>query len=163
MANRWFFDTEFNDTGSRIDLISIGLVSEDGREYYAVSSEFDPERCLPWVKENVLPSLVGTPTKTREQISEDILALVGPNPEFWAYYADYDWVVLCQLYGPMAWLPKSWPMFCMDLKQEMTRLGIEREQLPDNPREHNALEDARWLRDAYRQFAQAHHHRPCSA
>ena len=33
------------------------------------------------------------------------------------YYADYDWVALCQLYGRMLDLPGRWPMFCRDLKQ----------------------------------------------
>lgn len=31
--------------------------------------------------------------------------------------ADYDWVVLCQLYGTMMDLPKGWPMYCRDVKQ----------------------------------------------
>ena len=35
MTNHWFFDTEFSEDGTRIVLISIGLVSESGREYYA--------------------------------------------------------------------------------------------------------------------------------
>ena len=38
---RIFYDTEFLDDGKTIDLISIGMVAEDGRELYAVSSEFD--------------------------------------------------------------------------------------------------------------------------
>ena len=39
---RYFYDTEFIDNGRIIDLISIGVVAEDGREFYAVSTEFDP-------------------------------------------------------------------------------------------------------------------------
>jgi len=38
-------------------------------------------------------------------------------PEFYGYYADYDWVVLSQLYGKMINLPKYFPMYCRDLKQ----------------------------------------------
>ena len=30
---RFWFDTEFHENGSFIDLISIGVVSEDGRQY----------------------------------------------------------------------------------------------------------------------------------
>jgi hypothetical protein len=36
-----YYDTEFLEDGSTIELISIGLVDETGREYYAVCSEID--------------------------------------------------------------------------------------------------------------------------
>ena len=41
---RFFIDTEFVEDGKTIDLISIGIVCEDGREFYAVSTEFDGGR-----------------------------------------------------------------------------------------------------------------------
>jgi len=41
--------------------------------------------------------------------------------EFYAYYADYDWVVFCQLFGTMNDLPKGFPVYCIDLKQELDR------------------------------------------
>lgn len=34
---RYFFDTEFYEDGKTIDLVSIGIVAEDGRELYAVN------------------------------------------------------------------------------------------------------------------------------
>jgi hypothetical protein len=54
---RYFYDTEFIEDGRTIELISIGVAAEDGREYYAVSTEFDPERAGSWVRANVLPKL----------------------------------------------------------------------------------------------------------
>ena len=33
------YDTEFLDDGNTIELISIGIVCEDGREYYAVNAD----------------------------------------------------------------------------------------------------------------------------
>jgi hypothetical protein len=36
-----YYDAEFRENGSMIELISIGLVDETGREYYAVRSEID--------------------------------------------------------------------------------------------------------------------------
>jgi len=147
---RWFLDTEFDENGKTIELISIALVSEDGREYYAESSEFDPNACNDWVKANVLPQLTG-PRKTRAQIAEDIRHLLlngdGRKPEVWAYFADYDWVALCQLFGRMVDLPNGFPMFCLDLKQSMHLNAIGKEQLPKQTAgEHNALADARWNR-----------------
>ncbi|NRQ36009.1 hypothetical protein HII36_29870 [Nonomuraea sp. NN258] len=54
-----WYDTEFVDTGTSIELISIGLVAEDGREYYAVNSD-TPRGMLgrnDWLLRNVVPSL----------------------------------------------------------------------------------------------------------
>ena len=64
---KYFIDTEFIEGfhkplfGKRrhfIDLISIGIVCEDGREYYAISNEFNPKKADKWVLENVLYPMV---------------------------------------------------------------------------------------------------------
>lgn len=54
---RYFYDTEFIEDGATITLVSIGIVAEDGREYYAVSTDFDGARANHWVRENVLAKL----------------------------------------------------------------------------------------------------------
>jgi hypothetical protein len=150
---RYFLDTEFYEDGKTIDLISIGIVAEDGREYYAVSREAHLDRVSGWVRENVLPSLppqTDAAWKTRDQITTDLRSflLVDGKPEVWGYYADYDWVVLCQLFGTMMQLPEGFPRFCMDLKQLSVELGS-----PQHPKQekglHNALWDARWNRELY--------------
>jgi 3'-5' exoribonuclease-like protein len=60
------YDLEFLEDGRVIDLISIGLVTEDGREYYAVNSDIDsyPDEELhkriskhDWLMQNVVPHL----------------------------------------------------------------------------------------------------------
>jgi hypothetical protein len=148
---RYFFDTEFDEDGRTIELISIGIVAEDGREFYRVSNEFDPLHCNPWVQDNVLPLL--PPQEERRSklmIRQRLLEFVDadPKPEFWAYYADYDWVVMCQLFGRMIDLPKRWPMFCLDLKQLQHSLGNP--NLPaQQSAEHHALADARWNQQVY--------------
>ncbi|SRR6266567_475042 len=58
---RYFMDTEFIDDGKMIDLVSIGIVCEDGREYYAQSVEFDHRKASEWVKDNVLKHLLMCP------------------------------------------------------------------------------------------------------
>lgn len=157
MATQWFLDTEFDENGRTIDLISIALVSTDS-EYYAVASDgWDSAKCNLWVRENVLPKLPPreAPTwRSRAQIAGDITKLFfGDRPVVWGYFADYDWVVFCQLFGRMIDLPKGFPMYCRDLKQEMERLGIKREDLPASLQhqadEHNALADARWNRSLH--------------
>jgi len=153
---RYFLDTEFNEDGHAIELISIAVVAEDGREFYAVSADFEPKKCNPWVVDNVLPKLPDRWTwRTRAAIREDLLAFVdagGSKPEFWAYYADYDWVALCQLFGRMIDLPKGWPMWCRDLKQLMQERHVEKDApgMPPQENLHDALADARWVRDAWK-------------
>lgn len=146
-----WFDTEFIEDGKTIELISIGMVSEDGREYYAESADCDHSRASDWVRENVLAHLTGE-TKTRAEIAQDIIAFAGESPEVWAYYADYDWVVLCQLFGRMIDLPKGWPMYCRDLKQEADRLSRRLPKQDDT--EHHALADARWTKLAWESLAE---------
>lgn len=144
---RIFFDTEFIEDGRTIDLISIGLVREDGTTYYAESSECDFSKASPWVFSHVLPNLSGNSAR-RKHIAARLVDFCGKSPEFWAYYADYDWVVLCQLYGTMMQLPKGWPMYCRDIKQLCDSLGNPK--LPEQGKgEHHALTDAKWAKDAY--------------
>ena len=54
-----WYDTEFLEDGKTIELISIGMVAEDGREYYAVNSDapWDRIKANDWLVRNVLPSL----------------------------------------------------------------------------------------------------------
>jgi len=173
-ARRYWFDTEFLEDGRTIDLISIGIVAEDGRQYYAVSRDINLVKLFdhPWVAEHVAPQLpwkvlergktlswitadhdVSTGVwKHRDEIVRDIKTFCDPEiygkPEFWAYYADYDWVVLCQLFGTMMDLPKGWPMYCRDIKQWADMLGNP--TLPEQGEgEHHALADARWNQQAW--------------
>ena len=53
----YYLDTEFYEDGRTIDLISIALVTTDGRELYAVSRDAELHRVSDWVRENVLPHL----------------------------------------------------------------------------------------------------------
>ena len=167
---KFFFDTEFIEDGKTIDLVSIGIVAEDGREYYAISKEFNASNADDWVKANVLAHLPKVEAvissmpegirgihakniyppeyKTRSQIRNDVLTFAGQdNPEFWAYYADYDWVVLCQLFGRMVDLPDGWPYYCRDLKQLID--SIDKTELPECKDKHHALADARWVKQVY--------------
>ena len=56
---KYAYDTEFIEDGRTIDLISIGIVCEDGREYYAVNSDMPVDRINnhDWLMDNVWPSL----------------------------------------------------------------------------------------------------------
>lgn len=147
---KFWFDTEFIEDGKTIDLISIGVVAEDGRELYAELKECDLSRASPWVQENVLPHLTGQKFR-RSIVAKAVYDFMGEKPEIWAYYADYDWVALCQLFGTMMDLPKGWPMFCLDLKQ----LAGDTPLIEQTSTEHHALADAKWTRDAWYALSKA--------
>jgi 3' exoribonuclease, RNase T-like len=176
---RYFVDAEFIEDGKTIDLISIGIVSEDGREYYAINYDCDRTKANDWVKKNVLaflppeplPQLYGNRKafeesetykqgwRNRGLIAIEILEFVrwnkkkpyfaeGEKPEFWGYYASYDWVVLCRLWGKMIDLPKGFPMYINDIKQLCNQLGDP--ELPEQGKgEHHALNDAKWNKRAW--------------
>ena len=156
----YFLDTEFYEDGKTIDLISIGLVDANGREFYACNLDAQLHRVHDandtWMRDNVLAQLPLYSDKawmSRRQICLKLESYIRSEPgddiipEFWGYYADYDWVVLCQLFGCMVDLPKGWPMYCNDLKQLCVSVGNPK--LPKQIDEHHALTDARWIRDMY--------------
>lgn len=170
---KYWYDTEFIEDGKTIDLISIGIVAEDGREYYAISTAFNPKKASDWVKENVLRHLPprnpnpyevsprireeARHWKNRADIALELLDFCKPDiygkPEFWGYYSAYDHVALCQLWGTMMGLPKGWPMYTRDIKQWCDQLGNP--ELPkQNKGEHHALADARWNRQAWEFLSQ---------
>ena len=182
--NKTFLGINVGETKPTIDLISIGIVAEDGREYYAISKDFNlkeawnrfdlkinkkypmgPEYLKEyWLRDNILKpiyqeildknysfnhhepftyknleSVIRNYGKSNKQIAEDIKEFCsnivrsqnghkasswnnGNNyrtkePIFYAYYADYDWVAFCWLFGKMMNLPNGFPMYCRDLKQ----------------------------------------------
>lgn len=186
---KYFIDTEFLEgkqskligkTKPTIDLISIGIVAEDGREYYAISKEFNVKeawnrfqweehksihkvdedkklnRKVYWLRDNILKPIfnewnkygyhsftyknmkycIKSIGKTNKQIANEIKHFVANRPieankeqwildydtkdvQFYGYYADYDWVVFCWLFGKMIDLPNGFPMYCIDLKQTL--------------------------------------------
>jgi hypothetical protein len=145
---RFFYDCEFIEDGVTIELISIGVVDEQGREYYAVSTEFDPERAGHWVRSHVLPKLPppSDPAwRSRAVIRKSLLAFLtasGDGVELWAWLAAYDHVALAQLWGPMPALPRALPRFTRDLRQRWEDAG--KPVLPAPPSDaHDALADAR--------------------
>lgn len=260
---KYFFDTEFIEgpqkqkvlgitigiTKPTIDMISIGIVSENGRKLYEISKDFnidhawdkwqwntDPDtldviRRIYWIRENVLKPIFDqmiTMEKVECQkmleragiicivpnyefnkktfkklinkhgISNDLMAkkvisfcneksdslgyltkvVTGKNSsiEFYAYYADYDWVVFCWLFGTMMDLPKGFPMYCIDLKQmydeaqrrwnklsnlkniayckknRLFSVEVRLKDLSNYPKqenEHSAIDDAEWNKKLY--------------
>lgn len=172
---RYWYDTEFLDNGTTIALISIGIVAEDGREYYAVNEDAPWPQVgqHQWLCEHVVPylPLVDAPrhapegvhflldltsdnVKPHQEIAQEVerFLLAGENePELWAYYGGYDYVVLNQLWGPMVNHPQGLPMYLNDIMQTVRELGVDPAELPrQQGGQHHALADARHNRTMWR-------------
>lgn len=195
---RYYLDTEFIDTGNTIDLISIGLVCEDGRELSMQSCEFDESKATPWIQVNVFPHLdiscsrftidsrfavrdmrnnharqngqclFAYPDKgiigayaecswrTREQMANEIKEFCKDDfPELWGWCCSYDYVILCQVFGGMLFLPSRFPHYIYDIQQILDKHGIPDEDLPKQEGiAHNALSDAKYVKTLYEWLAQ---------
>ena len=173
---RYWYDTEFLEDGRTIELISIGIVAEDGREYYAVNynAPWDRIEQNAWLVANVVPSLppiapayhdsTDLPTdrlgvnldhstvKARSFIAREVrrfLTQYGGTVELWGYYSSYDHVVLAQLFGRMIDLPPGIPMWTNDVQQVAAAALLDNRLPQQTGTAHNALDDARWTRDAW--------------
>ena len=108
------------------------------------------------------------------QINDKMLKRAGLD--YWEhldvhYYADYDDVALCWLFGKMLNLPRGFPMYTKDLKQmydekeiyylndnpsstgisqHIKVMGIKSlSNYPTQENEHNSLADAKWNKELY--------------
>lgn len=164
---KYFLDTEFIEYPGHIELISIGIVGDNGTELYCVNQDADLSKASDWVIKNVLDKMPEynkeTNTLTNHTanckplylIKDEILGYTYQKNkdkinkcDFYGYYSAYDWVVFCWIFGTMKDLPKGYPMYCIDLKQMMDEKGLSKEwkrkHHPDPEGEHNALIDAKW-------------------
>ena len=131
-----WLDTEFN--GWEGELVSMGITSQDGKEFYEVLECSNP---VAWVKENVVPLLLkdsiskGLFTKKLEQyLSQwDSVEVIA------------DWPRDLELFYSSLLVGNGWMISVP--KQLSTKLvrGLDTQSsLP-----HNAIEDARALKAAY--------------
>ena len=197
---KYFIDTEFKEKPNTIDLISLGIVDENGKEFYVLNKDVNLKEIWKddWLKENVLlpiyiehvhgdmrnrcqftyrtmKMIFKKAGKAKNEMRVAILQflidmdyrflsvdetkhyLEQKNIEFYGYYADYDWVVFCWIFGRMIDLPKGMPMYCKDLKQIMDELNLDkdwkRKNCPDPKGEHSALVDAKWNLQLYNSMA----------
>ncbi len=172
--NKIFFDTEFTGLHQSTTLISIGLISECGKTFYAEFNDYDFNQVDDWIKENVINKLQYNGIfqkldETKESISyksttENIreklttwLAQFG-EVEFWSDCLSYDWVLFNQIFGHAFNIPKNVYYIPFDICTLFKLKGVD----PDISREkygcgehysempkHNALWDARVIKMCY--------------
>lgn len=134
-----FFDTEFTGLHKDTTLISIGLISEDRRCFYAELTDY--KRTLPdadnwnWIEENVIANLYKSKSENdRKYIpnyhigNKDDIALALGNwfkqfdqVELVSDVCYYDMVLLIDLFGTAFDLPDNVSASCYDINQDIAR------------------------------------------
>ncbi len=136
-----FFDTEFTDFVD-MDLISIGIVTQHLRDFYAENSEYNKAWCNDFVKAEVLTKLQGGEcTMPYDQLKEKLQIWISDLLEDYAsvlFVYDYsgDWLLLSELLidYPQKDRVKG--------QQDNLDAGIELFFMLDRSNEHHALHDA---------------------
>ncbi len=157
-----FVDTEFSDLNPyKGEILSIGLVKLNGKSLY-LELEYNGE-VSDWVKKNTLPTLTKRKL-SREEAKKKIKKFVGNKKPFMISYVDnFDSIYLYKLFNikefPFHWIP-------IDFASIMFGAGINPENYHDNKmkfirqlginpkkyKQHNALDDAKLLREVYLKF-----------
>lgn len=166
---RVFLDTEFTKL-TYPDLISLALVSEDGREFYAERTDYNSSSCSDFVRETVLPLLGRVPGAacTNKELTDRVRAWFTALPEPATIIFDYetDWHLLAVaiLGRPQKNPPDNFATPLYLDSSAMTHPVFEQAShlsySPDWP-PHHALADARALMAGHRAWYQSMMSKPC--
>lgn len=175
-ATKVFFDTEFTGLHQNTTLISIGLIAEDGRTFYAELDDYDKSQVNNWILENVINNLIIHPDRKNyyrvtdnEEIHLGNSAHIADKLQEWLYklgeveiWSDclhYDWMLFINLWGNAFSIPSNVYYIPFDICTLMKIKGVD----PDINREeytgmtghkHNALHDARVIKACYDKLMQ---------
>lgn len=135
-----FFDTEFTGLHQYTTLISIGLVAENGRTFYAEMYDYDETQIDEWLETNVIAKLRMTNGEILDRevhpnylSQSENVELIGINTqelkialsrwfasfqesiEMWSDCLAYDWVLLNHVFGHAFYLPPNVSYIPFDL------------------------------------------------
>ena len=180
-----FYDAEFTGLHQQTTLISLALVDEADREFYAEFTDYDLRQCDAWIRQNVLAHTrwLSRDKPPLEPIIDDDGALrqICGNRAFvtsqlrewlkpyeqvtiWADCYAWDWVLFCELFGGAMNIPQNIFYMPADLATLFHCLGLD----PDTDREayagldnnltprHNALKDALVTRACHQRLIKQH-------
>ena len=168
-----FFDTEFTGLHKNTTLISLGIISDNNKTFYAEFTDFDVSQCDHWIFDNVVKKLTlcgktGTCYINDEnniQICNKTFTIKKElerwleqfdQVEMWSDCLSYDWVLFNDLFGTAFNIPKNIYYIPFDICTLFKIKGVD----PDINREefagshslvdkHNALHDAKIIKLCY--------------
>lgn len=175
---RIFFDTEFTGLHKNTTLISIGMISEDGKKFYAELSDYDRSQVNDWINENVLAHrwchtnrfewdvpgyyVYGNKVSVAHELRKYLSQF--ESVELVSDCAHYDMALFIDLFGTAFDIPENVCPACYDINQDIakfhevdgqTAFDINREEILSNNgieikgAKHNALYDAEVIRALY--------------
>ena len=150
-----YFDTEFTGLHAGTTLISIGIVAENGKKFYAEFSDYDENQCDNWIKENVLKhTILGGNDILAKRLGDDseTTVVLGSKADIqyelgkWLKQFDsvqfvsdvchYDMVLLIDIFGGAFDLPENVSSVCHDINQDIAKhYGISEREAFDKSRE----------------------------
>lgn len=168
MKTKIFFDTEFTGLHQKTTLISIGMVSECGKEFYAEFNDYDESQVDDWIKENVISNLMFNNFIKIIEITDNSLYMKGNSDqikeylikwleqfeeiEMWSDCLAYDWMLFNQIFGHAFNIPKNVYYIPFDIctlfKMKDIDPDISREKFAEveTTNKHNALFDAKIIK-----------------
>lgn len=131
-----FFDTEFTGLHKDTTLISIGLVDENGRTFYAEFSDFNNSQCDEWIYENVIKHLrlgtyehygfhnnnteaFGNKKFIKEKLADWLSQYDGA--ELVSDCCHYDMVLFIDIFGGAFDIPSNVNPTCHDINQDIAK------------------------------------------
>lgn len=133
-----FFDTEFTGLRKDTTLISMGLVSEDGKELYLEFTDYDKTQCDEWVNEHVLKNTIikgnsniidivldetnyrkGTKDELRQVLVEWLQQF--DTVELISDVCHYDMVLFIDIFGTAFDLPDNICPVCYDINTDIAK------------------------------------------
>ena len=177
-----FFDTEFTGLHQNTTLISIGLISECGKTFYAELTDYDESQIDEWLEKNVIENLLFKDKEKQKQstvnfltegfnykgfgntetVKKYLIDWLGlfKEVEIWADCLSYDWVLFNQIFGHAFNVPKNIYYIPFDICTLFYAKGIDadisREDfsgMNKNSVKHNALWDARVIRECFNKLS----------
>ncbi len=162
-----FFDTEFTGLHQNTTLISIGLISECGKTFYAELTDYDRSQIDEWLQRNVIENLLLTPQDNcadnnewklvadKKAVKEALTVWLSQfeSVEIWSDCLSYDWVLFNEIFGHAFNIPKNVYYIPFDICTLFKVKGIDpdisREEFSEIKTEvqkHNALYDAKVIK-----------------
>lgn len=150
-----YFDTEFTGLHKRTSLISIGIVAENGKKFYAEFSTYRENQCDDWIRENVIKhTILGGNEALAKRLGEDsdTTVVIGSKADIryelgeWLKQFDevqfvsdvchYDMVLLIDIWGDAFRIPKNVSAVCHDINQDIAKhYSISEREAFDKSRE----------------------------
>jgi len=155
---RLFVDTEFTDL-LHCELLSIGIVSEDDREFYAECSDADLSLCSDFARYGVLPQLgqEGVPVLSEIELSGRLIAWLEQFRSFGlvAVCVDHptDWELFAQLVRDSETLQVPHWLKGISIRPTIDARDVETYWQLHGRHAHHALHDARANRFAFERRA----------